>query len=83
MDMEAYDHTAILGPTASVPTELATRALVPTLVLYGGASFPFMPDTARLLSDAMPQGELRALAGQAHEVDPDVLAPALAEFLAS
>jgi hypothetical protein len=28
----------------------------------------------------MPQGRLRILAGQAHAVDPAVLAPVLAEF---
>lgn len=79
----AYDHTAILGQNDSVPTDLAARVLVPTLVIYGGASFPYMYDTARTLSAAMPHGELRTLEGQTHDVNPGVLAPVLTEFFAS
>jgi hypothetical protein len=49
--------------------------------MAGDASLPFMPDAARVLSQAIPQGRLQTLAGQTHEVDPGVLAPVLAEFL--
>ena len=42
-----------------------------------------MPDAARVLSQAIPQGQLRTLAGQTHEVKPDALAPVLVEFFAS
>lgn len=76
----AYDHAAILGEPWSVPTELAARVAVPALVLAGDASLPFMPDAARVLSEAIPQGQLRILEGQTHEVKPDALAPVLAEF---
>jgi pimeloyl-ACP methyl ester carboxylesterase len=79
----AYDHAAILGPTSSVPAELAARVRVPALVMSGSASFPFMHDTARTLSAAMPHGELRTLEGQTHDVNPGVLAPVLTEFFAS
>ena len=79
----AYDHAAILGEPWSVPIELAARVPVPALVLAGDASLPFMPDTARVLSRAIPQGQLRILAGQTHEVNPGVLAPVLAEYLTS
>jgi pimeloyl-ACP methyl ester carboxylesterase len=79
----AYDHTAILGKDAAVPSERAARLLVAALVLYGAASFPFMADTARALSQAMPHATLRALEGQGHDVNPAVLAPALVEFLDS
>jgi hypothetical protein len=68
----AYDHAAILGAPWSVPTELAARVSVPALVMAG--------DTARALSQAIPQGQLRMLAGQAHQVNPGVLAPVLVEF---
>src|SRR5690348_5505057 len=77
----AYDHAAILGEPWSVPAELAARVSVPALVMAGDASLPFMPDAARVLSQAIPQGQLRTLEGQTHEVNPDVLAPVLAEFL--
>jgi pimeloyl-ACP methyl ester carboxylesterase len=76
----AYDHTAILGKDASVPIERATHVLVPTLVMNGGASFPFMYETARALSKAMPHAQLRTLEGQDHGPADDVLAPALKEF---
>jgi len=79
----AYDHTAILGHSGSVPTELAARVQVPALVLSGSASFPFMSETARALSAAMPRGDLRILDGQTHEVSASVLAPVLAEFFTS
>jgi pimeloyl-ACP methyl ester carboxylesterase len=79
----AYDHAAILGEPWSVPTDLAARVCVPALVMSGDASLSFMPDAARVLSQAIPQGRLRMLAGQTHEVDPAVLAPVLAEFFTS
>jgi pimeloyl-ACP methyl ester carboxylesterase len=79
----AYDHAAIQGPANSVPTEVAARVTVPALVMSGGASFPFMRDTARALSEAMPRAELRTLDGQTHEVNPGALAPVLLEFFTS
>ena len=76
----AYDHAAILGEPWSVPAGLAARVPVPALVMSGDAGLPFMPDAARVLSQAIPRGELRMLAGQTHDVKPDVLAPVLVEF---
>ncbi len=76
----AYDHSAILGKDGSVPIERATHVLVPALVMNGGASYPFMYDTARALSKAMPYAQLRTLEGQDHGPADDVLAPALKEF---
>src|SRR5690348_2283447 len=76
----AYDHAAILGEPWSVPAELAARVPVPALVISGDAGLPFMPGAARVLSQAIPQGQLRMLAGQTHEVKPDALAPVLVEF---
>ena len=72
---------ALLGaqqtPTIRVPVRVVT---VPTLVMNGGASYPFMHDTARALSQAMPHAEFRTLERQRHDVDLDVLAPVLMEF---
>ena len=76
----AYDHSAILGADASVPTERAAMVTAPALVLYGGASFPFMPDTAQALGKAIPHAQVRTLEGQTHSVDSGVLAPVLMEF---
>ena len=79
----AYDHAAVLGEPWSVPAALAAQVAVPTLVMAGDTSLPFMPDAARVLSQAIPQGRLRTLEGQTHEVSPGVLAPVLVEFFTS
>jgi len=76
----AYDHAAIIGERWSAPTDLAAKVSVPALVIAGGASLPFMPATARALSEAMPHGQLRLLEGETHNVNPGVLAPILVEF---
>jgi pimeloyl-ACP methyl ester carboxylesterase len=74
----AYD-ARIMGDY-SVPTERASSVKSPTVVLAGGADFPWMRETARALADAIPDGQTRFLDGQGHDVDPTVLAPALIEF---
>lgn len=74
----AYDAT-IMGDY-SLPTERAASVKVPTLVIAGGADFPWMRETAHALSEALPDGQTRTLEGQGHDVDPAVLAPALVEF---
>lgn len=79
----AYDHTAILGEEAAVPTERAAQVRVPTLVMDGEASFPFMHETALALANAIPNARHRTLAGQTHEVKPEALAPVLVEFFVS
>jgi len=53
---------------------------VPTLVMDGGASFPFLHTTPVALANAMPNGQQRTLEGQTHEVSPEALAPVLDEF---
>jgi len=74
----AYDAT-IMGDY-SLPTDRAAAAKVPTIVLAGGASFPGMIEAAQALAEAMPDAEVRILEGQSHDVDSDVLGPALKEF---
>jgi pimeloyl-ACP methyl ester carboxylesterase len=79
----SYDHAGILGRDRSVPVRRAARVGMPALVLHGAAGLPFMAETARTLSQAIPHARLLTLAGQTHEVSPGVLAPVLAEFFAS
>ncbi len=76
----AYDHAGILGHDASVPVERVARVHVPTLVMHGGASYPFIGDTARSLSQAIPAAELRTVQGQSQSVDLTVLSSVLVEF---
>jgi pimeloyl-ACP methyl ester carboxylesterase len=77
----AYD-ARIMGDY-SLPTEMAAKVTVPTLVLDGSASMPFMATTAEALAAALPNGSRRILADQGHDVDAAVLAPVLAEFFGS
>ncbi len=76
----AYDHIALLGDDASIPTERAARVVVPALIMNGEASYPFMHVTAMALARAMPRAQHHILEGQTHEVDPGALAPVLVEF---
>ncbi|HEV8682993.1 MAG TPA: alpha/beta hydrolase [Actinomycetota bacterium] len=77
----AYDAT-IMGDY-SLPTDRAASVQAPTLVIAGGEDFPWMRETAQALADAFPDGQTRTLQGQGHDVDPEVLAPVLAEFFGS
>jgi len=77
----AYDAT-IMGDY-SLPVDRATQVKTPTLVLTGGASFPFMHETADELVRVLPDGEARRIEGQTHDVSPDALAPVLKEFFAA
>ena len=79
----AYDHIAALGEDASVPTKKAAKVEVPTLVMDGSDSFPFMHTTAVALASAMPKGQHYTLPGQTHEVAAEALAPVLVEFFHS
>ena len=83
---EALAHTlpydATIMADYSLPVERAATVTIPTLVLDGGASFGFMGPTADALAKALPKGERRTLAGQEHNIDPNVLSPALKEFFA-
>lgn len=76
----AYDHIALLGEEASVPIERAAGVVVPTLVMNGRLSFPFMHPTALALAEAIPHAQHRVLEGQTHEVTAEALAPVLVEF---
>lgn len=74
----AYDN-AILGE-AAVPVERAKLVKVPTLVMDGGASIPFIHTAALALTEALPNAEHRTLEGQTHDAAADVVAPVLVEF---
>ena len=81
---EALAHTlrydAIIMGDYSVPMDRGASVTVPTLVMTGGASFPFFRETVEALAKALPQGKTRTLEGQTHDVAPEVLAPVLKEF---
>jgi len=78
----AYDAIA-MGEDSSLPTKRAAKVAVPTLVMNGSQSFPFMHDTAIALAKAIPNAKHRTLEGQTHEVSSEALAPVLIEFFKS
>jgi hypothetical protein len=55
---------------------------VPTLVIDGGASFPWIRKTAQVIADVIPHAQRRTLEGQTHQVAREALAPVLVEFFA-
>jgi pimeloyl-ACP methyl ester carboxylesterase len=76
----AYDTIQLMEQYPALDT---TQIETNTLIMYGAASPAFMGDTARRLSETMPNAQVRALEGQVHDVKADVLAPVLAEFFGS
>lgn len=77
----AYDAT-IMGDYR-IPAERAAEVTIPTLVLDGSASFPFMHETAVTLASVLPNAQQRTLEGQRHDAAPEALASAVTEFFAS
>lgn len=89
-EMEAVAHTLpydgrIMGDTMAgepLPGNRWASATVPTLVLDGGESPPFLHDGTNALADLLSDAQHRTLGGQGHDVDPEALVPILTEFFA-
>ncbi|MFC3575434.1 alpha/beta fold hydrolase [Streptomyces yaanensis] len=77
----AYDD-AVMGD-GLVPRDRLASITVPVLALAGAASPEWLRRATRAVAESAPQGTYRTLEGQTHMVDPEVLAPVLAEFFAS
>ena len=78
----AYDSEVMgdIGRGGAVPTDLAGRVRIETLVLVGGASPEWMIDAGRRVAEALPNGWYRVLEGQEHVVPPEILVPVLEQF---
>ncbi|MGW0333031.1 alpha/beta fold hydrolase [Streptomyces sp. NPDC003011] len=70
---------AVLGG-GRVPRDLLASVTVPVLSVAGGASPGWLREAAQAVAEAAPEGAYRTLEGQTHMVDPQALAPVLAEF---
>ena len=84
--LEAIAHTlaydaAIIGDR-SMPAGLLSAVTVPTVVITGEQSPPFLRNAAQAAAQKMPNGRLAVLRGQTHDLNPDATAPVIAEFLA-
>ncbi|MDX3313781.1 alpha/beta fold hydrolase [Streptomyces sp. NPDC054884] len=77
----AYDDAVMGGGPA--PRERLASVGVPVLAVAGEASPPWLREAVRTVAEAVPRGTYRTLEGQSHMVDPNVLAPVLAEFFAA
>jgi pimeloyl-ACP methyl ester carboxylesterase len=74
----AYDTIELVVQYPKINLKAITT---PALVTYGADSPAFMGETAKKLSEALPDARLRALEGQAHDVKADAVAPVIAEYL--
>ncbi|MFJ8112189.1 alpha/beta fold hydrolase [Streptomyces sp. NPDC096132] len=74
----AYDDAAMAG--GLVPREQLAAIGVPVLAVVGGDSPAWLREATRAVAEVVPHGTYRSLEGQTHMVDPNVLAPVLAEF---
>ncbi|MFD1932940.1 MULTISPECIES: alpha/beta fold hydrolase [Nonomuraea] len=80
----AYD-AAVMGSTMSGEVKELERfaaVQVPTLVLYGGNTEPWIASAARALAEVVPGARLDSLEGQDHQVAAAAIAPPLGRFFA-
>jgi alpha-beta hydrolase superfamily lysophospholipase len=83
--LEAMAHTlvyeaAILGD-GLLPLDAASALPTPLLATVGGATTPFMIETAQALAGAARTGRALVLEGQGHDIDPSAVGPAIEAFL--
>ena len=73
-----YD-SAIMG-NWSVPEEEISSIIIPTLISGGAKSPATLRNPVELIAKLLPNGTLKVLEGQTHNVGADVLAPILIEY---
>jgi pimeloyl-ACP methyl ester carboxylesterase len=82
--LEAVAHTlpydAAVMTAFRVPRARFASIGVPALVMNGAKTDRRLLEAARRIVDAIPAAHHRELAGQTHNVKPDVLTPAVVEF---
>ena len=75
-----------MGATMSgqpLPADRWAAVTVPTLVMYGRATEPWLITAARALAGLLPLAPLQAVEGAQHNVEADVLAPGLRQLPAA
>ncbi len=75
-----YDANVLGEEDRSAPIERAARIAVPTLIINGTESPPFMHVTAIELANAISKAQRRTLKGQGHAVAAEAIAPLLVDF---
>ena len=83
--LEAVAHTlpydAAVMTAFRIPRARFASIGVPALVMNGAKTDPRLREATQTIADAIPAACHRELAGQTHNVRPQVLAPAVVEFL--
>jgi pimeloyl-ACP methyl ester carboxylesterase len=83
--LQAVAHTlpydAAVMTAFKIPRARLASIRVPTLVMNGSKTDARLRDAARTIVDAIPGAQYRELPGQTHNVKPDILTPAVVEFL--
>jgi pimeloyl-ACP methyl ester carboxylesterase len=79
----AYDGR-IMGSTMSgapLPRDRWAAITVPVLVMHGIDTMPFLISAARAAAEHLPTATLQAVPGEQHNAAPEVLAPAIRQFV--
>jgi pimeloyl-ACP methyl ester carboxylesterase len=83
--LEAVAHTlpydAAVMTAFRIPRARFASIRVPVLMMNGSKTDPRLRSAARAIVEVVPGASYRELPGQKHNVNPAVLAPAVAEFL--
>ena len=79
----AYDGRFVSATMAGtpLPTDRWSSITVPVLVMHGKGTQQWLIDAANALADLLPTATLLAVEGEQHNVESDVLAPALRQFV--
>ena len=82
--LEAIAHTLVYDATLvgdlRVPKDRLRSINAPTLAIYGSESPALMGPAAKALAEAIPDGHVKRLDGQSHDIVPSALGPVLLEF---
>jgi pimeloyl-ACP methyl ester carboxylesterase len=65
---------------APLPRDRWAAVTLPTLVMHGAGTFPFIVTAAQALAELLPTATLQAVKGEQHSAPADVLASALRDF---
>ena len=87
-NLEAVAHTIAYDGALTIDTAIGSplplkkwdAIQIPTLVMSGGKSFPFMPEAAQTLTEILPNAQYRHFPEQDHGLKDDILVPTLVEF---
>jgi pimeloyl-ACP methyl ester carboxylesterase len=87
-NLEAVAHTIAYDGALTIDTAIGSplplkkwgSIQIPTLVMSGGKSFPFLPEAAQTLTEILPNAQYRHFPEQDHGIKDDILVPTLVEF---